>query len=201
MTEFILRAIAGGGYAGIALLMALENVFPPLPSEVIMGLGGIAVARGRFAFVPLVLVATIGATAGNFFWYWLGRRLGTARLRPFVERHGRWLTLEWEDIAALGHRFRTQGGRIVFTFRLLPNFRTLISLPAGMAGMPPVRFAAFTFAGAALWNSVLAGAGYVLETRFGLLDTIVGPLGIAMLAALLGLYLWRVATWRPRAAR
>ncbi|KAK0339599.1 hypothetical protein LTR94_033874, partial [Friedmanniomyces endolithicus] len=98
MTTFILDAIARGGYIGIFLLMALENVIPPIPSEVIMGLGGIAVARGEMEMLPLLLWGTAGTTAGNVFWYEIGRRLGYARFRPFVERHGRWLTLEWDDV-------------------------------------------------------------------------------------------------------
>src|SRR3546814_17623019 len=81
------------GYAGIFILMFLENVFPPIPSEVIMGLGGIAVAQGRFDFWTLVAVAVAGTTAGNWSWYAIGRWIGYERLRPFIDRPGRWLAL------------------------------------------------------------------------------------------------------------
>jgi len=198
MTAFILDWIAWGGYAGIVLLMALENVFPPIPSEVIMGLGGMAVARGQMRLVPLVLWGTLGTTIGNLFWYWIGRRIGYARFRPLVERHGRWLTLDWEDVERLHRFFVARGGSVVFVFRFMPTFRTMVSLPAGMTGMPLARFVVWTFAGSLIWNAVLAGAGLYLGSRFGELDRYVGPAAIALTAAMVGGYLYRVATWRPR---
>ena len=169
MTDLILHAIAQGGYLGIFLLMALENIFPPIPSEVIMGLGGIAVARGDMALVPLVVAGTAGTTAGNYFWYWIGRYLGYERFRPFVERHG----------------------------RFLPAFRTMVSLPAGMTRMPVVRFLVWTFAGAAIWNTVLAEAGVLLGTHFADLHRYVGPATVAVFAVLAVGYVWRVLTWKP----
>ena len=99
MTDFIINWIVWGGYIGIFLLMALENVVPPIPSEVIMGLGGIAVARGEMEMLPLLLWGTAGTTAGNVFWYEIGRRLGYARFRPFVERHGRRVICLYGSIA------------------------------------------------------------------------------------------------------
>lgn len=199
MTDFVLRVIVAGGYWGFAFLMALENVFPPIPSEVVMGFGGIAAARGEFQLPLLIFVGTLGATAGNAVWYGMGRRLGYARLRAFVERRGRWLTIDWDDVERLVQQFRTRGGRIVFTFRFLPPFRSIISLPAGMAHMPLWRFLAFTFAGSAIWNTAWAGAGYLLHQRFRMLENYVGWLGVALTLAALGWYAWRVARWRPRA--
>lgn len=198
MTDFILRVITWGGYWGIALLMAVENVFPPIPSEIIMGFGGVAVARGDFRFLPLLVVGTLGATAGNYLWYMVGRRLGTRGLKPLVDRYGRWLTMDWEDVEALRRNFRERGGRIVFTFRCLPTFRTMISLPAGMARMPRWRFLAFTFAGSAVWNAALIAGGYVLGTRFGALEQWVGWAGLCIVAATILFYFYRVITWRSR---
>lgn len=201
MTQFILDAIAWGGYVGIFLLMALENIVPPVPSEVIMGFGGIAVARGQMSFLPLLLWGTAGTTAGNYFWYWLGRRFGYHGLKPFVDRWGRWMTLEWEDVERLQRFFHKHGGKTVFVFRFLPTFRTLISLPAGMACMPHWRFMLATFTGSIIWNAVLAGAGYYLGTNFEQLDHYIGPVAIAMSVAIVIGYLYRVITWKPRAAR
>ena len=76
MHEFIIQAIERGGYVGIALLMAIENIFPPIPSEVIMGIGGLAVARGTMEFWPLLLAGTLGSTAGNYVWFWAGDKWG-----------------------------------------------------------------------------------------------------------------------------
>jgi len=198
MTAFILEWIAWGGYGGIALLMVLENVFPPIPSEVIMGLGGMAVARGQMHLVPLVLWGTAGTTIGNLFWYWVGRRIGYARFRPLVERHGRWLTLDWDDVERLHRFFVARGGWVVFVFRFMPTFRTMVSLPAGMTGMPLWRFVVWTFAGSLVWNAILGGAGLFLGSRFGELDRYVGPAALALTAAMVLGYLYRVATWQPR---
>src|SRR3954462_13431300 len=122
MAEWILHLIEQGGYWGIAFLMFVENVFPPIPSEVIMGLGGIAVARGSMEFWPLLLVGTVGSTLGNYVWFLLGDRLGYAlgtyvwfragaglgyeRLEPLVHRWGRWLTCEWDDVEKASHFFQ-----------------------------------------------------------------------------------------------
>ena len=196
MTDLILHAIASAGYIGIFLLMALENIIPPIPSEVIMGLAGMAVARGDMALVPLVVVATAGTTAGNYFWYWLGRHVGYERFRPFVERHGRWLTLDWAGVEGLHRFFLQRGGWVIFVFRFLPAFRTIISLPAGMTRMPLPRFLIWTFAGSAIWNTVLAYAGIAFGAHFDNLHRYVGPASLALLVAMVAGYVWRVATWR-----
>ncbi len=201
MTSFILDAIAWGGYVGIFLLMALENVVPPVPSEVIMGLGGMAVARGDMALVPLILWGTAGTSIGNYFWYAIGRHFGYQGLRPFVDRWGRWLTVEWEDVEKLHRFFRKHGGKTVFIFRFLPTFRTMISLPAGMAKMPIWRFFLATFLGSAIWNTILAGAGLYLGSNFEQLDQYVGPIAIGLSVVIVVGYVYRVLTWKPRAQR
>ncbi len=163
-----------------------------------MGLGGIAVARGNMTLMPLIAAGTAGTVAGNYFWYALGRRLGYEGLKPFVDRHGRLLTLEWRDVERIQHFFRKHGGAVVFVFRFLPTFRTIISLPAGMARMPHWRFVLSTAAGSAIWNTILAGAGLYFGSNFRELERYVGPVAIAIFV-LIGLgYLYRVATWRPR---
>jgi membrane protein DedA with SNARE-associated domain len=201
VTNFILDAIAWGGYVGIFLLMALENVIPPVPSEVIMGLGGMAVARGDMALVPLILWGTAGTTIGNYFWYAIGRHFGYRGLRPFVDRWGRWLTVEWEDVERLHRFFLKHGGKTVFVFRFLPTFRTMISLPAGMAKMPIWRFFLATFLGSAIWNAVLAGAGLYLGSNYERLGDYVGPVAIGLTVVIVLGYLYRVATWKPRVER
>jgi membrane protein DedA with SNARE-associated domain len=198
VTAFILNLIAWGGYLGIFLLMALENIVPPVPSEVIMGLGGMAVARGDMALVPLVAWGTAGSVAGNYFWYWLGRSIGYERLRPFVERHGRWLTMEWRDVERLHDFFLRHGQWVVFVFRFMPTFRTVISLPAGMTRMPLWKFLVWTAAGSVIWNAVLAYAGIAFGAHFRALDRYVGPLAIAIFVVIILGYLWRVLTWKPK---
>src|SRR3546814_2721781 len=103
MTELILRIITAGGYWGIAALMALENIFPPVPSEVIMGFGGIAVAHGEMAFWPLLLAGTIGSVIGNYCWYLAGRRLGYLRLKPLIDRRSEEHTSELQSLMRLSY--------------------------------------------------------------------------------------------------
>ncbi|MDR6127706.1 membrane protein DedA with SNARE-associated domain [Sphingomonas sp. SORGH_AS802] len=198
MTDFILEWIARGGYLGIVALMALENIFPPIPSEVIMGLGGMAVARGQMQLGWLLLAGTVGSVIGNYFWYALGRKFGYRGLKPFVDRWGRWLTVDWQDVEAITRFFHDRGGWVIFVFRFMPSFRTIISLPAGMAKMPRWRFLVATSAGTTIWNIILAGAGILLDRNFEQLDRYVGPLAIATMVAVLGYYLYRVVTWKPR---
>jgi len=198
VTDLILRIIAGGGYLGIFLLMMAENIVPPIPSEVIMGFGGMGVSRGQFAFWPLLAAGTLGTVAGNWFWFEVGRRYGYGGLKPFVDRHGRWLTMEWRDVERLGAFFHDRGQWAVFVCRFLPWGRTMVSLPAGMAHMPPLRFFVWTAAGSAIWNALLIGAGVMLDTRFRELDRYVGPAGLVLFVAIAVWYAWRVATWRPK---
>ena len=201
MHELIIRAIEQGGLVGIFLLMALENIFPPIPSEVIMGLGGVAVSRGTMDFWPLMISGTVGSTLGNYAWYWLGDHWGRTRLEPFVERWGRWLTMEWEDVEKARRFFRRHGPWVVFVFRFTPIFRTMFSLPAGLAHMGVWRFLAFTFAGAFIWNLLLVEGGrrladWLEESQHILGWIILGFIGLALVG-----YLWRVVTWKPRDKR
>ncbi len=201
MDELIIETIAKGGYLGIFFLMALENVFPPIPSEVIMGIGGVLVARGEMQFWPLLIIATIGTVLGNYFWYWLGDWYGYRRLAPVIDRWGRWLTLEWEDVERAIAFFQRHGDWVIFVLRFSPGLRTIISLPAGLAHMPLWRFLFFTFLGSVIWNAALIMSGKWLaqwlgESQQALGYIIVGLIGIGLLW-----YGWRVVTWKPRSER
>jgi membrane protein DedA with SNARE-associated domain len=198
MHDWIIRLIEAGGYWGILFLMALENIFPPIPSELIMGLGGVAVARGSMTFWPLLLAGTVGSTLGNYCWFLLGDRFGYARLRPFVARWGRWLTLEWHDVEQATGFFRRHGQWVVFAMRFSPFLRTMISLPAGLAHMRHVRFLVFTFAGAAVWNTLLIHGGRLIARYMKGFEAAIGWSILALTAAFVLWYVWRVATWAPR---
>jgi membrane protein DedA with SNARE-associated domain len=199
MHDLIIQAVAAGGYAGIFALMVLENVFPPIPSEVIMGLGGVLVARGQMSFWPLLLVGTAGSTLGNYAWFWLGARSGHERLRPFVGRWGRWLTLDWEDVERTSRFFRRHGYWVVFVLRFSPFMRTIISLPAGLARMNLWQFLAFTFAGSAIWNALLIWGGTWLSGVIAQYEKYASWTVIGLVVLGLAFYAWRVATWKPRA--
>jgi len=189
------------GYFGIFLLMVLENVIPPVPSELIMSLGGIAAGQGRMDFLLLVLAGTLGCAVGNLFWWEVGRRYGYQRLEPLVRRWGRWLTIDWEDVEKLRSFFDRWGGITVFLFRFMPIGRTVISIPAGLLHMPFWRFLIYTTLGSAVWNAILVGVGYWLGTNFETIDHWIAPVVTGSIVLLVVLYLWRVLTWKPRARR
>lgn len=189
------------GYLGIAILMALENIFPPLPSEAIMGAGALAVVNDRMSFWPLLLYGTAGTVAGNYCWFWLGDRVGYEKLGPFIDRWGRWLTLEWKDIERASRFFQKHGQWAVFFLRFFPVMRTMISLPAGLAHMKLWRFLVFTTAGAAIWNAILILGTQWLVGTFSNIQDLVGWILIGSLVLAVAGYGWRLYTWKPRAER
>ena len=201
MHGFIIDAIARGGYAGIFLLMMLENIFPPVPSEVIMGVGGVLVARGTMEFWPLLLWGTLGTVAGNYAWYWVGDRWGYERTKPFIDRWCRWLTIDWEHVEKASRFFRRHGQWVVFFLRFSPFMRTMISLPAGLAHMPLGKFLLFTFLGSAIWNALLILGGTILARWLVEYEAAMGWGILAVIGIALLWYCWRVATWKPRHLR
>lgn len=198
VTDWIIRLIEDGGYLGIAVLMFIENVFPPIPSELIMGAGGVAVARGTMSFWPLLAVGTVGSTLGNYVWFVAGDRLGYRRLEPIVARWGRWLTMRWSDVEAATGFFQRHGQWVVFVLRFSPFLRTLISLPAGLCHMPRGRFLLFTFAGAAVWNAMLIQGGKFLSRYLDTAGQLTGPVIAATMVLAVLVWLWRVVRWQER---
>ncbi|WP_395394844.1 DedA family protein [Novosphingobium sp. BL-8A] len=197
MDEWVIRLIEGGGYWGIAFLMVLENLVPPIPSELIMGVAGVALARGTMAFTPVLLAGTAGCTLGNYILFLIADRLGYERLKPLVDRWGRWLTMEWHDVERAGKFFRRHGHWVVFVMRFMPMFRTMISVPAGLSHMKHVRFLLYTAAGAAVWNTLLLMGGQWLGRRFSEAAAWIGWVTLALAAATVAWYLWRVISWKP----
>lgn len=165
-----------------------------------MGLTGMAVADGKLSFAGAVAAGTFGAVLGNWIWYWIGRTVGYDRFRPLVDRFGRWLTLDWPEVEKIVSIFKRFDNVIVFWARFLPQVRTMISLPAGMLRMGQLRFLIWTLLGTGVWNSVLIGAGYILRNEFSQFDEYYGWVAVVMIAGVVGLYLYRVVTWRPAQA-
>ena len=197
MNSLIINTIAKGGYVGIFLLMALENIFPPMPSEIIMGYGGVLVAREQMAFAPLLVIGTLGTVAGNYFWYWLGRRWKEPDLKRFIQKHGRWLTFEWSEFEQARQLFRRNGDWIVFFLRFSPFLRTIISLPAGLAKMKLWRFLLFTFLGSLVWNGALIWGGSKLSGVISRYETYASWAVGAFIALGVAWYLYRVIKWKP----
>ena len=201
MTERLIELVEAWGYLGVAIAMFLENVFPPIPSEVIMGLTGMAVADGKLDFGGAVAAGTAGAVLGNWVWYWIGRIVGYERFRPLIDRFGRWLTLDWAEVEKIVGIFKRFDSAIVFWARFLPQVRTMISLPAGMLLMSQLRFVGWTLLGTGIWNAVLIGTGYILRNEFSQFDEYYGWVAVVMIIAVVALYLYRVVTWQPSSAK
>jgi membrane protein DedA with SNARE-associated domain len=166
MFEWITSTVRTLGYAGVALLTFLENLFPPIPSELVIPLAGFVAAEGDLALWGVIAAGTAGAVAGATAWYGLGRRVGEERLRAWADRHGKWLTLDGEAIDRAQEWFRRHGGAAVFIGRLVPGVRTFVSLPAGFAQMSLGRFLLYSTGGTILWTAALAYAGVVLQANF-----------------------------------
>ncbi len=198
MADFVIDWINRGGYLGVFLLMFLETVFPPIPSEVIMPLAGLSAARGAMTLPGVVGAGTAGAMFGNFFWYLLARVIGLARFKPFIEQHGRWLTLDWPDVEKAERLFGRFGGVVVGFGRMVPTIRSVVSIPAGLLQMRLKTFLLWSTLGTAGWSTGLAVAGFVLGTQFDEIERFLGPLSVAVIALIIGTYLWRQLTWRRR---
>ncbi len=197
MSDWVIRLIEQSGYLGIAFLMFLETIFPPIPSEVIMPVAGVTAAKGQLLLPWVIASGTAGAMLGNIVWYLAARALGVIRLRPFIDRHGRWLTMSWHEVERAERWFAKQGAFYVFLGRMLPTVRSLVSVPAGLLRM---RFKTFLIAstlGTAGWTAMLAFAGFKLRENFTDVDEWLGPISNAILLTLAIGYLWRLWTYRP----
>ena len=196
MSDWVIRLIEQSGYLGVGFLMFLETIFPPIPSEVIMPVAGMAAAKGKLGFVPVVASGTAGAMLGNLVWYLAARALGIHRLKPLIDRYGRWLTLTWPEIVRAERWFAHHGTAFVFFGRLLPTVRSLVSVPAGLLRMRFRNFFIASLLGTAAWTTVLATAGYKLQENVEDVGTMIGPISNAILITLAAAYVYRLWTHR-----
>lgn len=197
MDVFVQNLMDSLGPFGIALLMFLENIFPPIPSEVIMPLAGYKAATGEMSIVTVILAGTIGSLAGIVPWYYLGYAFGEKRVIWLAERYGRWITMTPEDVEAADRWFRRYGYWAVSFGRLIPTVRTLISVPAGLSRMPFATFFAISAVGTLVWTAGLALAGYILGQNFSSIEGFVGPASNTVVIVAVLIYLYRVVTFKP----
>lgn len=160
--EFVQSLILQLGYPGVGIVMFLENVFPPIPSEVVMPFAGFLVGRGELSFVGIWIAGTIGSVLGAIILYYVGMWVGDAVVRGFLRRYGKWIMTSEGDYDRALRIFERYGTAVVFFGRLIPLVRSIISIPAGANHMPLPRFLIFTTLGAAIWSGALAYAGVVL---------------------------------------
>lgn len=172
------------GYPGVALLMFLENVFPPIPSELIMPLAGFTAGRGELSFVGVVIAGALGSLVGQLPLYYLGRLVGEEKLVRWADRYGKWLTVSGDEIRRADDWFDKHGTKAVFIARLVPGLRSLISIPAGISEMSMPKFLLYSALGTALWVVILTALGGVLGQNYDLVDTYLGPVALVVVGAL-----------------
>jgi membrane protein DedA with SNARE-associated domain len=156
---WVLDVIEALGAPGVGLLVALESVFPPIPSEVVLPLAGFLAGQGRMAFGAVVAFATAGSLAGALLLYWLGAALGTARLERLADRIP---LMDGRDVRRADEWMARHGGWAVLLGRMVPGVRSLVSIPAGVQRMPLGRFVLLTTVGSAAWNALFVGLGFLL---------------------------------------
>jgi membrane protein DedA with SNARE-associated domain len=186
MVAWINNLMGGLGYWGIGLLMFLENLFPPIPSELIMPLAGFTVAKGQMNFGLAVAAGTIGTMIGTYAWYYLGRLVNYQRLETWINQYGRWLGISSQDIDRVNNWFNKHGRKAVFFGRMIPGIRTLISLPAGINNMPFETFTLYSTAGTLLWTIALTSAGFLLGENYSLIEKYLAPISKLLLFGLVG---------------
>ena len=200
MEQWIIDIVTAFGYVGVFLLMVAENLFPPIPSEVIVPVAGLAVGAGSLSLAGVVLAALAGTLIGNLPWFVLARMLGRARISALVGRFGRWAAVKPEDVDAAIDWFDRHGAKAVLIGRFAPGVRTLISVPAGLSAMPVGKFLLLSAIGSAVWIGLLLAAGMVLHSNWQLIADVLGPVGKILLVlvagGLVGWVLWR--RWRER---
>lgn len=168
------------GPAGAGLAIALENIFPPLPSEVILPMAGLSASRGSFSLAEALIWTTLGSVMGAFLLYGIGAWLGVDRLRTIAAKVP---LLRPDDIDRTVAWFHRHGGKAVFFGRMVPIFRSLISIPAGVTRMPLWKFGLLTFAGSALWNTIFVLAGFLLGEAWPVIERYADILQYVVIAA------------------
>jgi membrane protein DedA with SNARE-associated domain len=189
----VLDLIDKFGVVGVAVLIALETVIPPIPSEAILPLAGFRARTGGMHWLGAWVAATAGALAGALMLYGVGFWLGYDRLHALAGR--RWFLLASQRDVERGRKlFDRHGSWVVAAARCVPVLRSVVSLPAGLAGMPLTKFCLLTLLGSGIWNALFIGAGWALAENWEQVDHVMAPVGIAMSALLIGALI--VQAWR-----
>jgi membrane protein DedA with SNARE-associated domain len=189
ISRIALDVITALGEFGVAVLVFVETIFPPIPSEIILALAGFQATQGQLNVVLVVVAATLGGYLGAVVLYWIGRLFGEERSVHYLAKLPLVYRSDFEASAAWLHK---HGRGAVFFGRLVPLVRSLISLPAGATRMPFVSFTIFTLAGSAIWNTLLVGAGYLLGQQYELIAEYSDYLNYVVYAAIVGVLVFLV---------
>jgi len=172
--------------------MFLENVFPPIPSELIMPLAGFTATQGKLSLLGVIIAGTVGSVLGGLPLYYVGRSLGEEKLKAWADKNGKWLTISGEDIGKTKDWFDRHGAPAVFFGRLVPGIRSLIAVPAGFDRMNIGQFLLYSALGSGIWSAGLAYLGYLLGGNYKKVEQYLGPISYVVLGAVVLLYISRV---------
>lgn len=163
MQEAIISIMNQFGYFGVFFLIAIENIFPPIPSEVILLFGGFMTTKSKLSILGIVIASTLGSVVGAIILYYIGKILNKDRLKKIVRgKVGKILRLKEKDIDKADEWFDSKGNKTVFFCRFVPILRSLISIPAGMSEMKMTKFLLYTTVGSAIWNTVITVVGSIV---------------------------------------
>jgi len=192
LSDWVVDVIDRLGYVGVALLVALENLFPPIPSEIVLPFAGFVARDGNATLPGMILAATIGSLAGALVLYGLAAWIGPDRLQTFVVRYGRWLRLTNADVDRAERWFDRRAIVAVLLGRCVPLIRSLVSIPAGFRRMHLGTFVLYTTIGSLIWNTALVGAGYLLRRQWEDVEPVLGVVQYVVIAAILLAIVWLV---------
>ena len=201
LTSWVTDVVESFGYVGVAFMTALENLIPPIPSEIVLPLAGFLVGQGRFSFVPVVVAATIGSVVGALILYAVGAWLGEQRLRALFRRFGRFVLMDESDLDKSREWFQRHGTKAVLFGRLVPGIRSLISIPAGLVGMSLWQFVLYTSIGSAVWNATLVGFGWALGNQWERVEDYTSFLQYIVIVLVAVAGIWFVWSRRERVLR
>lgn len=202
LTDWVTRVIDAIGYLGVALLVALENVFPPIPSEVVLPAAGFWAKDhgGIGSLIGMIVAATLGSVIGAWILYLIARTIGRDRLKHLIDRHGRWLGIKVKDVDRAEKWFDDREELAVLVCRCVPLVRSLVSIPAGFSEMAPVRFTVYTTVGSAIWNTALILVGYAAydyQDEVASVISYVQYVVVLVIVVAVGWFLWKRAI-QPR---
>jgi membrane protein DedA with SNARE-associated domain len=194
----IVGVVDSFGYWGVAALMLLENVIPPIPSELIMPLAGFAAAKGEMSLWGAIAAGSTGSILGAILWYYIGRAFGLERICTLADRRGKWFGISSKEIRGVQRWFSRQGGYWAIGLgRLIPGIRTYISVPAGVTEMPLGKFLLYTSLGSIGWVSLLTISGFLLGENYEKVGAFIDPISKGLVVIIVILFVsWLVYRWR-----
>ncbi len=197
LTDWVISVVEALGYVGVALLVTIENVFPPIPSELVLALAGFVASRGEASLLGMIVAATVGSLIGAWILYGVAYVFGPEPVRALVRRFGRWVRITERDLDTAERWFARWSTLAVLLCRCVPLVRSLISVPAGFARMNFISFTVYTTIGSLVWNAIFVTAGFMLGERWETVQLYARWLELATVLGMAAVFVYLVV-WLAR---